>query len=557
MPPINGNHSKQVKGLSSGEKFSWPSGKKLIVYHTNWSTYGRDYQVKDIPIEYISDINYAFYNLVKNQDGFYVPTTGDAWADMDQRFTTAEKGLSPLDNWIKNEDFYGNFGQFRKLKENGHKFNLGLSVGGWSWSKNFSDALKDEESRHEFSDTIIDIFLQYPIFNRIDLDWEYISPEGNSYGLPENGTRREDPVNFGLFIKMLREKFDRNGMEQYEITMCSSADPKKLAILPIKEMVQYLDTINIMTYDFADGSWGLTRSTHHTNVYKTDYTPFSVEEAVDEFIRLGVPREKLVIGVAYYSRGFSNTTGINLPCSGGSTDTSWEKGVVDYKDLPLPGATEFYDELAGGAYSLDESKRILNTYDNPRSVIEKCKYVIDNDLKGIIVWESSGDRPKNDDRCLTKIIHDNLSRNPIPIVSPVPKPVPVPAPRPVPPPVPIEEVIPKPPSSTPLIKPWMPFTKYNRNERVSYKEKVYSCRSQHVSQLDWKPDTTTTLWEKIGELLTPAPIPVPAPVKPTPAPRPIIIQPHPEHDGDCPYLNKKIKKITITSPVENIYFEYY
>ena len=410
--------------------YKWPSDKKLILYYTNWSVYARNFQVKDIPIDHVTDINYAFYDLRPNQKGNFIPTTGDAWADTDQRYTTAEKGTEPLDTWNDdNMGIYGNFGQFKKLKDAGKKFNLGLSVGGWSWSGNFSPSVSTADARRDFVNEIIAIFKKYPFFNRVDFDWEYISPDNKSYGLPGNKTSPDDSKNFAELLKLMRSSLNENGMKNYEISACTTADPVKMQALPIKEMVMYLDTINIMTYDFADGAWGAGKTTHSTNTYKTDYTPFSVDTAVKEFVRLGVPKNKIVIGVAYYSRGFSACGGLNKDYVGGSSDKSWEQGIVDYKSLPLPGAIEFYDEKAGAGYSYDADKKILNSYDTVASVKEKCSYVKKNGLKGIIVWEASGDHPISSDRCLTKAIYNelrnippNIPLPPTPVVTPPAKP---------------------------------------------------------------------------------------------------------------------------------------
>lgn len=37
--------------------------KKLSVHHTNWSQYARDFQVKDLPVDYISDVAYTFFDV--------------------------------------------------------------------------------------------------------------------------------------------------------------------------------------------------------------------------------------------------------------------------------------------------------------------------------------------------------------------------------------------------------------------------------------------------------------------------------------------------------------
>jgi chitinase len=54
--------------------------KKAILYHTNWANYGRNFQVKDIPVEGITDIAYAFFNLKDSGNGQYVITSGDTYS---------------------------------------------------------------------------------------------------------------------------------------------------------------------------------------------------------------------------------------------------------------------------------------------------------------------------------------------------------------------------------------------------------------------------------------------------------------------------------------------
>lgn len=106
-------------------QYSWPSRKKLIVYHASWRTYS-NFNVKDIPIDNISDINYAFYKLQQDpQSGFYVPVTRDPWADHDKRFTDVSEGVLPLDSWNDQGTKFGNFNQFMKLKNQGKMFNFG------------------------------------------------------------------------------------------------------------------------------------------------------------------------------------------------------------------------------------------------------------------------------------------------------------------------------------------------------------------------------------------------------------------------------------------------
>ncbi|KAJ3083282.1 hypothetical protein HK102_001150 [Quaeritorhiza haematococci] len=251
--------------------------------------------------------------------------------------------------------------------------------------KNFSTAVSTPEARQAFVRGIIQLFDKYPtLFDRVDIDWEYISPPGQNWGDPGNKVGPKDPENFIEFLALLRQTLDSSNRSHVEISACVTGDPNKMQVLPLRGMVQYLDTINIMTYDFASSSWGPCPAGHHANLKTTPYSPLSVERAVETYIHHGVPPHKIVIGVAFYSRGFANTDGLGRPSSGVVADKSWEDGVCDYKSLPREGAVEYWDDVAKAHYSYDPRRRILNSYDTVRSVQEKCKYVWDRGLKGII-----------------------------------------------------------------------------------------------------------------------------------------------------------------------------
>ncbi len=426
------------------------TGKNICYYFPNWGIYARKYPVKEIPIDKVPEIAYAFFNVVKNSQGFYVPKSGDEWADFNIRYTSAETGIAPLDSWNTETpgQYYGCFGQFRRLRESGKLKNLGLSIGGWTWSAHFSEAVRTPESRKAFIDELINIFNKYNIFNKVNIDWEYISPENNNYGNGGNIVHKDDPKNFVEFLRMLRERLNSDGKSHYKISGALIGAPEKMDALPVEAMIPWLDEWHIMTYDYDSSAWGQTKASHQTNLRKTDYTKYSIEESVDAYLKRGVPAHRIYIGVAFYSRGFANTDGLGKPSNGIVSDQTWEAGVCDYKDLPRPGAVEYYDAKAGGAYSYDPVKKILNSYDNPQSVVEKCKYVWDKGLKGVIVWDISGDvRDQTSNRSLIKVLYENLMVKDPRGGSSISNPAFLPQPVPVPQPIPV--VIPTPPTPTP------------------------------------------------------------------------------------------------------------
>jgi chitinase len=377
------------------------TGKHAVYYHTSWSMYGRNFQVKDLPIDKLTDISYAFMNVDETGKVF----SGDPWADFDNAFVG--NGVEPQNAWdpLPPPSNLGNLGQFYKLKNQGKKFNMTLAVGGWTWSKHFSPAVSTEAKRENFVSSLKAILERYPgLFCGVSLDWEYLSDNGVNYGLEGNVATPKDAENFIKLLKLIRKK-----MPGLRISMCVSAAPEKIK-MPVEKIHPLLEEIHIMTYDFVDGSWGSgIVAAHHTNLKKREHCPYSTEEAVKAWSARGVPSKKLFIGAAFYSRGFSGTAGLGKPSTGGSSDMSWEKGVVDYKSLPLPGAQEFYDPVAEAAYSYDPVKKVLNSYDDVRSVTKKCKFIHDLDLGGLIIWESSADHKYEHPRSLMKVIRNKLT----------------------------------------------------------------------------------------------------------------------------------------------------
>ena len=164
-----------------------------------------------------------------------------------------------------------------------------------------------------------------------------------------------------------------------------------------------------VAYDYAGSFTNLTG--HASNLRPSASspltTPFSTRRALGTYIRAGVPLPKLLLGMPLYGRSFLETTGLGQTYSGVGNG-SFEPGVYDYKDLPLAGAKEIYDEEVGASYSfgvnangtmagygnatMGEMKGTLVSYDNKAAVEAKARYIVDMGLGGAMWWESSGDK---------------------------------------------------------------------------------------------------------------------------------------------------------------------
>src|SRR5688572_15973433 len=65
-----------------------------------------------------------------------------------------------------------NFRKLNLLKARNPNLRLLISIGGWSWSENFSDAVLTETSRKKFASSAVEIVQQYHL-DGVDIDWEY------------------------------------------------------------------------------------------------------------------------------------------------------------------------------------------------------------------------------------------------------------------------------------------------------------------------------------------------------------------------------------------------
>ncbi|NQS98430.1 MAG: T9SS type A sorting domain-containing protein [candidate division Zixibacteria bacterium] len=388
---------------------SQPTEKRIIGYFTSWSVYVRDYHVPDIPADMISQINYAFANI-DNSAGTII--LGDEYADTQKWY--------PGDSWHP-DSLRGSFHQLQIIKANYPYVKTLISVGGWTWSTYFSNVALTEESRHIFAQSCMEFITEYT-FDGVDIDWEYPV----SGGLPTNITRPEDRENFTFLLEELREQLDSletaNGQE-YLLTIAAPANPEIIANIEVEVIHQYLDWINIMTYDFH-GPWMgppdlVTNFNSPLYIVPEDPTPepyhssFNLDAAVSAYLSYDVPEGKLHPGLAFYGRGFGSVAnynnGLYADYNGPCWQGTWEAGVFDYWDIAanyqdVNGYTSYWNDDAKVPWVFNPNTGVMISYDNPASIWEKGIYINQQNLAGAMFWEFSADR----DSVLLATIYDAL-----------------------------------------------------------------------------------------------------------------------------------------------------
>ncbi|EFY85189.1 Endochitinase 1 [Metarhizium acridum] len=343
------------------------------VYFTNWGIYGRNYQPADLPASQISHVLYSFLNLSANGTVY----SGDTWADIDKHY--------PNDSWNDvGNNVYGCAKQLFLLKKANRKMKTMLSIGGWTWSTNFPAAASTAATRSNFAKSAVTIMKDWG-FDGIDVDWEY----------PADDTQATNMV---LLLQAVRDELDAYAAKfapgyHFQLSIAAPAGATNYNKLHLADLGKVLDYINLMAYDFS-GSWS-NSSAHNANLYANpsnlNATPFNTDDAVNDYIKGGVPASKIVLGMPIYGKSFQKTNGIGKPFSG-IGDGSWENGVWDYKVLPKAGARVIYDDVAKGYYSYDNRTQELISYDTPDITKEKVTYLKSKGLGGSMFWEASADR---------------------------------------------------------------------------------------------------------------------------------------------------------------------
>jgi chitinase len=285
-----------------------------------------------------------------------------------------------------------NFRHLNELKKQNPALKILISIGGWAWSKNFSDAVLTDSSRQVFAASAVAIVQKYHM-DGIDIDWEYPGRPG----LEGNVYRPEDKENYTLMFKEIRRQLDKLQQQThktYLVTTAAGAFKNFVEHTDMGEAQKYLDYINLMTYDYSNGG---KVATNHTNLYHSKYyqSGNSADSAVIQFMAAGVPANKLVMGVAFYGRSSilkpgSKTIGDSI------ASTVRGYGYTTLKDsiLKLTNFKAYRDKSAKAPYIFNTETLQFISYDDEWSVKEKCKYVLDKKMAGVMFWEYYND-PKD------------------------------------------------------------------------------------------------------------------------------------------------------------------
>jgi chitinase len=358
---------------------SWHIGKSqtkdIIGYYANWKRYERNELVTPQNIDYnkYTTIIYAFFSTDVNGN----ITPSDPYGDsLNLAIADTSKNL------------------ISKAHNRGKK--VLLAIGGASNSGSFTSLTTTTKQRN-FAHGCISKIIKYG-FDGIDIDWEF----------PSSAT---DSASFSGLIKSLRDSLNAYGTAHSKtmyLTAAVGTDFAQYRYINWPTVTPKLDWINLMAYDYITPSQAPTSSTTsmHSPLYKSASGQNSVDSTVKKYTTAwpagnGVPASKINLGIPFY--GYSWKPASSYPTTGSlQYDTTvvfkaseqgshpyWSIdsliGIGKLGTLTLDATTQSYYRISTTA------TKVFLSYEPTLAAAKKANYIINNNLRGAMVWELTQD----------------------------------------------------------------------------------------------------------------------------------------------------------------------
>lgn len=257
-----------------------------------------------------------------------------------------------------------------------------LSLGG-GHSLGFGPACSTKEKRQILIDSIMKVIKEYE-FDGVDFDWEYPGWSGLEDSTPN------DKYNFTLLCKELRQAFDeyKEGLLITAAVIGGLTASSLSSFYDVANLNLYLDYFHVMTYDQNING----KATHNSNLFSSSTCPYSGDKAMKAWVAAGASKDKLILGAAFYGKimtftSADKTIGSN---TSGVSSISYDAIMANY--FNKNGFVEYYDEETQSYYLKNNTTFI--TYENKKSILNKCEYVINNGYGGMMFWEYGLDDTK-------------------------------------------------------------------------------------------------------------------------------------------------------------------
>jgi chitinase len=237
-------------------------------------------------------------------------------------------------------------------------------------------------------------FIEKYNLDGLDIDWEYPGQVGAG-----NRFRPEDKQNYTAVLKELRQRFDREEKTLHRplyLSIATGSDMDFLEHTEMREVQKYVDTVNLMAYDYYEPGSELTTGLNAPLFTDpSDPKHVSADASIRAYEQAGVPAEKIVLGVPFYGHEWGQVPGDNhgLFQPGKPVPNAY----TNYANISTnmlkanSGFVRYWDSDSGVPYLYNASTQVFVSYDDPQSMALKSKYALDHKLGGIMFWDYESD----------------------------------------------------------------------------------------------------------------------------------------------------------------------
>ncbi|KAF9287578.1 hypothetical protein BGZ88_008553 [Linnemannia elongata] len=307
------------------------------------------------------------------------------------------------------------------LKKKKASLRTAVTVGGWDMNMaHYSTMVSTRENRQKFIRSAIAFVRRYG-FDGLDFDWEYP-------GDPKRGGNAQDPENFVLFLKEMREAADaevlEKGQEKLILSIALPGGPFHGDNFLIPKLAPHVDWFNIMAYNLH-GQWEsqvFCAAPLNDPASDTEYNGYSLVQAIQSMAPSTVNPQKFNIGLSLSGVTFTlkdpSLTNPGAPAHGPGKKGCQEKGAMSYfeasKLMDLfgekSGVTDTFQRRITQAPRLDEKSQcvymVVNQdqwvgIDTPETFAKKVDYFRKFGFGGVSIWSMDSDTA---DHSLTKSI---------------------------------------------------------------------------------------------------------------------------------------------------------
>jgi chitinase len=298
------------------------------------------------------------------------------------------------------------FAGLRALRRRHPGLKLLVSIGGWDAAPQYSDLALTAASRARFASSCIRTFLARQRFDGIDIDWEFPVHGGMSRSRPQ------DRADATALARVLRQRMDALGGKLHRRFLLTMATPagtwQKCGAYSVSDsydlaaLAPYVDWFNVMTYDMNTAFSPLSGFNSPLRADPRDPTPEpqrardNLTGAVRYYEAHRVPARKIMLGVAFYGRGFVGVSGRDaglyshyahvLP------ETPWK---IARRLLTDARWVRHWSATAQAPWLFNATRHIFLTYDDADSLAIKAEFARREGLRGVMIWVLGEDDREN------------------------------------------------------------------------------------------------------------------------------------------------------------------